>query len=196
MKRSVLLLPFFLFCEKQQMPPLLEMGKITPKSVYQLGSSWQNQYGREVFLADLRGRQRVVAMFYSNCSSICPRTVSDLRRIEQKITGSAREKTGFVLVSLNPRKDSPEELRKYAGKMHITAENWTLLTGGADDVRSLAVLLGISYEPLADGEISHTAVFTLLDEQGEILFQASGIRSEYAELIAKIETHATVMKGK
>jgi cytochrome oxidase Cu insertion factor (SCO1/SenC/PrrC family) len=50
-------------------------------------------------------------------------------------------------------------------------ERWTLLRGGADDVRELAALLGVNYAEDARGQFAHSNLITLLNADGEIAFQ-------------------------
>jgi len=135
-------------------------------SVYDLGSRWRDQTGNEVTLASLRGTPRVVAMIYTHCSATCPMIVDAMKRLEARAPGDA----GFVLVSLDPDRDSADRLAAYA-REHGLSARWTLLTGTDDAVRDLAAALGTKYRRLSATELAHTNTITVLDASGSVVAQ-------------------------
>ena len=81
-------------------------------SVYDLDAHWRDQRGNARQLSSLRGRPQVVAMIYTHCSTTCPFTVAEMKRIERE---SPRD-VGFVLVSLDPARDDPARLAAFASE--------------------------------------------------------------------------------
>ncbi|NIQ52455.1 MAG: SCO family protein, partial [Gammaproteobacteria bacterium] len=55
----------------------------------------------------LAGRVRVVAMVYTSCAYACPRIMLDMKRIEAELGPEYREDVGFVIVSIDPERDTP-----------------------------------------------------------------------------------------
>lgn len=155
-------------------------------SVYDLASSWTDQQGRAVQLADLKGRPRVVAMFFSQCTFACPRITADLKRLEAGLSESQRARVGFVLVSFDVRRDDPAALRDFAQRMDLPGERWTLLHGGEDEVRELAAVLGVRYRPEGDG-FAHANIITLLDAEGRLVAQREGLDSSLEGLGARLQ---------
>ena len=137
-------------------------------SVYDLGSKWQDQAGTARTLGSLRGRAQVLALIYTNCTAICPMTVSAMQEVESK-AGSA---AGFVLVSMDPERDSPARLAEYA-KQRTLSPRWTLLSGDENAVRELAAVLGVKYRTVSPTEIVHTSTLTILDANGRLAAQYS-----------------------
>ena len=159
----------------------------TDKSLYQLDSAWTSDVGREVRLGVLRGRPQVVAMFFAHCEYACPIIVENLRAIERALPAALREQVDFLLVSFDTERDTPEVLRAYRAKMKLATAHWTLLRGRGDDVRELAALLGINYQRDARGQFSHSNVITVLNAEGEVVFQQAGLNKDSAETIAALE---------
>ena len=97
---------------------------------------------------------------------------------------------GFVLVSLDPERDGPAQLKAFAAAMRLDPARWTLLTGGADDVRELAALLGIRYRAEPDAEISHSNSYLVLDPEGRPAHRQDGIGGDTAAPLARIRAAA------
>lgn len=140
-------------------------------SVYDLQSAWRDQRGDTLTLRDLRGRVQLVAMVYTNCQVTCPLIVGALKRIESSLPLSSRDRVGFVLVSLDPMRDTPGRLSSWAASTKLDTAHWTLLSGSDDAVRELAATLDVRYQGQADGEVAHTNGITMLDTQGAIAHQ-------------------------
>ena len=58
--------------------------------------------------------------------------------------------------------------------------------GDDDAVRELAAALGVGYRPDGPGGFDHTAVISLLDDKGDIVFQQRGTQASSDELLAKV----------
>lgn len=173
------------------LPGLPERAEASDFSVYELDTPWRDQDGRERTLASLGGKVRVVAMIYTHCSHTCPLIVDDLKRMERALPPADRERAGFVLVSLDPARDTPERLEEWAEHTaHLDPARWTLLTGGEDGVRELAALLGIRYRPEAGEEISHSNAYLVLDPRGRIVYRHDGWAGELDEPLARIHAAA------
>ena len=138
-------------------------------SVYQLPASLTDASGRQVAWKDLRGKPRVATLFYTSCKYICPLVVDSLRAIERELSAAERNRLGFVLISMDPARDTPEALSKLMAERRLDASRWTLLQPRPDELRGLAGLLGIRYRSLADGEFNHTTALVLLDAEGRVL---------------------------
>jgi protein SCO1/2 len=140
-------------------------------SVYDLDRDWRNQRGESVRLASLRGRPQVIAMIYTHCSTTCPFTVAEMKRIERESPVNA----GFVLVSLDPARDDPARLATFASERGLDAGRWTLLDGTDDAVRELANVLGVRYRRLSPEELAHSNALTLVDADGAVVYQHAGL---------------------
>jgi protein SCO1/2 len=116
-------------------------------------------------------------MFYTHCAYACPVTVGDMKRIRDLLPAPERGRVSFVLVSFDSDRDTPEALRAYRRSFGLDSA-WTILRGGADDVRELAMVLGIQYSRDAKGDFAHSSLITILNSGGEIVFQRSGLQGD------------------
>ncbi|MBA3889945.1 MAG: SCO family protein [Gemmatimonadaceae bacterium] len=139
--------------------------------LYDLGSSWITQRGDSLGLRDLSGRIRVMALVYTSCHGTCPLIVAEMKRVEAAIPPGRARDVGFVLVSLDPARDTPGRLAQWATDNHLDQDRWTLLNGSDGTVRELAATLGVRYQMQPDGEVAHANVITVLDADGIVMHQ-------------------------
>jgi protein SCO1/2 len=171
-------------------PASPEVSAAADFSVYELDARWRDQDGRDRVPGSLRGRVQVVAMVYTNCTHTCPAIVAELKRLEAALDPAERGRVGFVLVSLDPERDTPAQLKAFATSMRLDASAWTLLTGDADSVREMAALLGIRYRAEADAQISHSNTYLVLDTDGRIVHRQDGVGSGTGPALARIRAAA------
>ena len=159
-------------------------------SVYDLESRWRDQDGQDRALGSLRGKAQVVAMVYTSCTHTCPTIVAEMQRLQGALPAAERENVGFVLLSLDPERDSPAQLAKFAASFQLDPASWTLLTGDADAVREMAAVLDIRYREEADAQISHSNTYLVLDAQGRIVHRQEGVGQGTAAPLARIRAAA------
>ena len=155
----------------------------TDKSLYQVGSRWTTDAGKQIKLGALRGKPQVVAMFFANCQYACPLILNDMQRIEAALTPAQRARVGFTLVTFDPKRDTPEALAEYRRVRNLPAEQWTLLRGEPEDVQELAALLGVRYKQDARGQFAHSNIITVLNADGEIVHQQVGLTQDIGESV-------------
>jgi protein SCO1/2 len=138
-------------------------------SVYQFHATFTDAAGQDLAWQDLRGQPLVATMFYASCRYVCPLVIDSLRSIERQLAPAERERLGFVLITMDPERDTPAALAKLMTERRLPAARWRLLQPRPADLRGLAGVLGIRYRLLADGEFNHSTSFVLLDSDGRIL---------------------------
>ena len=157
----------------------------TATSLYQADVTFTTDAGQPLALGELRGRPVVLAMFFASCGYACPLIVSDMQAIREKLPAGIRERAAFVLVSFDTARDTPAALAAYRAQRGLDGQ-WTLLHGDTDAVRELAALLGVKYQRDADGAFSHSNLITILNPQGEIVHQRSGLKGGLDEAAAAL----------
>ena len=158
-------------CCREGLPP----GKYSEKSLYALKSIWTSDVGREVKLEVLRGRPQVIALFFTHCEHSCPLIVADMKAIDKALPRGVREKVDFLLVSIDPERDTPEVLRAFRAKHELPTERWTLLRGSTEATRELAGRVGFNYQPGSPTQYAHSLMISIMDESGVIVFQQVGL---------------------
>jgi protein SCO1/2 len=157
-------------------------------SIGDLTGTWRDQAGRErSVMGDDDGRLTIVTMAYTSCTVSCPRLIADLKRIEGVLAGPQRAKVEFVMVSLDPARDTPGRLAEFARSLHLDPARWALLTGTDADVRELAAALRVRYVTEANGEVSHTNRIVVLDPTGTPIHWQAGIGSGVDGTVRAIE---------
>jgi protein SCO1/2 len=146
----------------------------TRTSLYQADGTFTDDSGKTFRLAELRGRPVVVNLFFATCGYACPLTVTDLLAVQSRLTPGLRQDTVFVLVSFDLERDTVAALAQYRAARQLDG-NWILLRGDDASVRELAALLGVKYKQEADGSFAHSNVFTILNREGEIVHQRTGL---------------------
>lgn len=161
-------------------------------SVYHFDARLTDARGLPLAFRGLQGRPRVATMFYANCRYVCPLIVDSVKAIERKLSAAERERIGFVLISMDPERDTPEKLMSVMQERRLDAARWTLLRPEAEDLRGLAGVLGIRYRALADGEFNHSTSLVLLDANGRVLARSGQVGGPTdPEFLAAVRRAAT-----
>jgi protein SCO1/2 len=158
-------------------------------SIYQLDAALTDQAGQAMRFSGLRGRPRVVTMFYTSCQYICPLIVDSVKAIERGLTAQERERVGFALISMDPERDSPAALKKVMDDRKLDPSRWALFRPAEADLRALAGVLGIRYRALSDGEFNHSTMLVLVDAEGRVLARTEKIGSD-PEFLAAVHAAA------
>lgn len=75
----------------------------------------------------------------------------------------------------------------YRRTRQLPADRWSLLCGQPDDVLELAALLGVRYKEDANGQFMHSNVISILNAQGEIVYQQIGLNQDITETVRILE---------
>ncbi len=160
--------------------------EVPGNSLFHLSSEWTTDEGKTFKLGTLQGSPVVLALMFTHCEFACPMIVNDMRKIESGLPKKHRKSTRFVLITMDPERDSVEALRAYRDKMQLKGSGWTLLTGGADNVRELAAVLGFNYREDEREQYAHSNLITLLDREGTVRHQQTGMNNEPKPMIERI----------
>ncbi|MBW6489668.1 MAG: SCO family protein [Lentimicrobium sp.] len=159
--------------------------EISDQSVFLLDSEWENYRDEKKILSDYQGKVIVGAMIFTHCPSACPRLVADLKIIESLLTEDERSKVRFLLISMDPERDTPEQMRKFATD-HRLNESWEMIRSDKASTMEIANVLGVRIKPLKDGGFDHSNVIQILNPEGEIVFQQQGLNNNPEESLEQI----------
>lgn len=162
--------------------------ELTDDSIYHVDSNWTNQNNKIVNIASLKDKVQVLAFVYTYCEHSCPIILAKLKHIERKLTPEQKEDIHFILVSLDPKRDTPEVLSKYMKEKELDARYWQMFSGNPDDVLELSALLGVRYKPMANetNDIAHSNMITILDKKGRLHYQMKGLDGSLEKVISEI----------
>ncbi|WP_213909176.1 SCO family protein [Stutzerimonas nitrititolerans] len=117
---------------------ILPQGRDVPKLTL------TNQDGEPVQVDQLEGKWTLLFFGYTFCPDICPATLAELRQLRGQLPDEVREQLRPVLVSVDPARDTPEQLKQY---LEFFGEGFVGLTGTLDDIQTLANGVGIPFIP-------------------------------------------------
>lgn len=122
--------------------------------------------GKERTLADFRGK--VVALYFgfTFCPDVCPTDLAMIARAIREL-GPAGEEVVPLFVTLDPARDTPKLLARYAVSFH---PRLVALRGGEAETRRLARAFKVFYRrvklPAGGYTIEHAAFTFVLDREG------------------------------
>ena len=90
--------------------------------------------GKTITNKDLAGHPWVAAFVFTRCASSCPMICLEFNKLQKKIEGTDVK---LVSISVDPKHDTVEVLRKYADNFSADPERWYFLTGSQEDIYGL-----------------------------------------------------------
>lgn len=126
-----------------------------------------NQDNRIISNEDYLGKVYIVEFFFTTCPTICPIMNTNMKRLENAFGN--QDDFGIASVTIDPEKDTPEQLKRYAENLEVFSQNWHFLTGDIDSIYALAnkgfnIFAGIN--PDVAGGFEHQGYFALVDKNG------------------------------
>jgi protein SCO1/2 len=171
--------------------------QITPKSknisdlsIYNLPSKWTNQDGKNLEMKDLKGDVLVMVMIYTSCKAACPRLVADMRNIESRLSENIKGNVKLVLVSIDPKVDTPERLKAFSIENQMEGEQWEFLRSTEENTREFAAVLAVNYKKISPMDFSHSNIISVFNAEGELAFQQEGLGVNSDETVKKITEEA------
>src|SRR5690554_2624904 len=167
---------------------------ITDMSIYNLPERWTTQDGKDIELVELRGNVLVMVMIYTSCKAACPRLVADMRNIEQQVKSKNKDKTKYILVSIDPETDTPERLKAFAKENQMDGDQWVFLRSTEENTREFAATLAVNYKRISPIDFSHSNIISVFNTAGELTYQQEGLGIDYAPTITEIEKQLNNIK--
>src|SRR5215470_9433099 len=150
-------------------PPL---SKIAPAPQFTLTS----QNGKQVALADLRGKVVAVTFIFTLCSATCPVLTPMMSLVQDRLGPDFGTNVAFVSITIDPERDTPEMLKLYAQMYGADVAGWSFLTGEAAIIQDLTRRYGVFVSKTTAGDIEHSFLTSVIDRQGIIRVQYLGVR--------------------
>ena len=132
-----------------------------------LNDTWVDDNGNSVKLAKWRGRPVIISMEYSNCRFIC--SISQRKLQEIQVEADRRKLSiEFVILSLDPKNDTPASWRQYRKLKDLPGSNWYFLTGSRAATDNAVLSLGVKWW-YYDEHIMHELRILRLAANGEVV---------------------------
>ena len=145
----------------------------TQSELYKIGKvpsfSLTNQKNNTINNNSYLGKVFLVEFFFTTCTTICPIMNRNMVEIQNNFLNEPN--FGIASISIDPKNDTPEVLRKHAELLKVTNPNWHFLTGDQDYIINLSSKgfnLYAALNPKIPGGFEHSGFFALIDKQGNI----------------------------
>lgn len=112
-----------------------------------------NQDGQPMQLDQLKGKWSLLFFGYTYCPDICPTTLAQLRQVKSELPKQALDRLQVVLVSVDPNRDTPNQLKQYLGYFD---KDFVGLAGSVEDTQKLANALSIPFIPADTSKPGYT----------------------------------------
>jgi len=124
--------------------------------------------GRPFDLTKLRGKVVLVSFVYTTCNGVCPATTQTLVRIQHALENARLWKNSveFVSITLDPKRDTPDVLSRYARLFGTDPAAWHFLTGEPAQVGPVIKAWGMWVKSDPTGALDHPSRIFLLDREG------------------------------
>ena len=126
--------------------------------------SFPDQDGTPRAAADLSGRVWIANFIFTRCTSICPLITAKMALLQRRLHAPNLR---FVSFSVDPARDTPAVLKRYAAAWRPGETRWILLSTTAAGVESLAVAMYGTVKP-SENDINHPRLFFLVDAEGNV----------------------------
>ncbi|RMQ99799.1 putative copper-binding protein [Pseudomonas savastanoi pv. glycinea] len=126
-----------------------------------------NQDGQPVQVNGFKDKWTLFFFGYTYCPDICPTTLAQLRQIKSELPQETLSKLRVVLVSVDPNRDTPQQLKQYLGYFD---KDFVGLTGSVLDIQKLANSVSIPFIPADTSKpgytVDHSGNLALLGPDG------------------------------
>ena len=131
-----------------------------------------NQDGERVTEETYKGHPTLIYFGFTYCPDVCPMTLVTVKRAYDSLPEGV-EPPQTLLISIDPERDTPEQLAKYVSTKAFPA-NLQGLTGSPEEVRAAADAFMADYsrveQPDSEGGYSmdHTSLLYLMDSDWQL----------------------------
>jgi protein SCO1/2 len=133
--------------------------------------------GNSVSMENTLGKVRLLYFFFASCPDVCPPTTYMLSRVQAKL----QEKQVFgsealiLQVTIDPERDTPEALERYAANFDADVSGWKFLRGSEAETKQIGEGYGIFIQKDPEsGNFIHSNMVVMIDRTNQIRKRYSG----------------------
>jgi protein SCO1 len=133
----------------------------------------RDQAGKELSMADQRGKLVLLTFLYTHCPDVCPLITQNLND-GLRMLGADRDKVRVLAVSVDPEGDTPKSVRAYAKQHHLLPE-FHYLIGSRAELTEVWKKYGVAAVASDPELVDHTAYTMLVDPsgRGRVIYDSS-----------------------
>jgi len=146
------------------------------------------QDGKRLALKELRGKVLAITFIFASCADTCPLLTAKMVGIQDRLGADFGKKIYFVSITVDAERDTPEVLKQYAEGHKANPAGWAFLTGTSAEIREVAKRYGIYYKKNPRGDVDHTFLTSLVDQNGILRVQYMGVKFDPDEMLRDIQS--------
>lgn len=150
--------------------------------------SLTTQDSHRLSLAELRGKVVVVTFIFTSCQNFCPLLTYKMVMLQSRLGDDFGRQVFFVSITVDPERDTPQVLKRYAENHGASLAGWAFLTGAAPEIRDVARRYTITYLKTPPGDVDHSFLTSLVDRDGTLRVQYLGTRFDPREMLTDIRS--------
>ena len=142
--------------------------------------------------ANFKGKWDLVFLGFASCPDMCPMTMQKMAKTAQMLSlkEGLIEKINFVMISIDPDRDSPERVNEYAKAFN---KEFKGVSGNIKDIYQLSLNLTLPFTPVidsknADYDMDHSMNLAVIDPDGNYFgfFKSPHTPEKMAEVLESI----------
>lgn len=150
--------------------------------------SYLNQDSVMITSESMKGKIWISDFFFTTCPTICPKMTTQMKRLSAMIK-DLEDEVQIISFSINPKKDTPSQLRAYRKKHGIeNVPNWQFFTGNEAETHALGIdyfMVHANADENAPGGYAHSDAFTLIDKEGYVRGVYLGTQTDQVNQLEK-----------
>jgi protein SCO1 len=146
------------------------------------------QDGKRLALKELRGKVLAITFIFASCADTCPLLTAKMAGLQSRLGTDFGSKVFFVSITVNPERDTPEVLKRYAEAYNANLSGWAFLSGTNAEISEVAKRYGIYYKKTLRGDVDHTFLTSLVDQNGTLRVQYMGVRFDPDEMLRDLRS--------
>jgi protein SCO1/2 len=160
------------------------LSKIGPAPEFTL----TQQDGKRLALKELRGKVLAITFIFASCTDTCPLLTAKMAGIQNRLGSDFGPKVFFVSITVDSERDTPKVLKRYAEAHKANPAGWAFLTGTPTKIRDVAKRYGIYHKKTPRGDVDHTFLTSLVDQNGTLRVQYMGVKFDPDEMLRDLQS--------
>ena len=136
------------------------------------GNFTLTSYQGPVSLNDYQGKVVVMYFGFMTCPEVCPNSMGIVSNGLNRLSPTQLNNTQAILVSVDPKRDTPKDLAEYASYYH---SNLVAVTGSKQEIDKVTRQYGAYYDfteienVTADYGVEHSSRYYIIDQTGKLI---------------------------
>lgn len=157
--------------------------------------SFVNQFNDTIHITDLKGKVLIINTFFTHCPGICAALSKSMFKLQESIVWNDKRSklkrlsapVHLISISIDPERDDPNALKRYAEQYKANHDVWWFLTGEKKPIYDYVInelKLGVVDGENVDSNFIHSDKLILIDRNLTIRGYYSGLDSNAVSQLA------------